>query len=56
MESTGADLHTDAGLREELKHKIQGLSDESIKKLWEAIQGGAFGALRKTGNQVVGFP
>lgn len=56
MESTGADLHTDAGLREELKHKIQGLSDESIKKLWEAIQGGAFGALRETGNQVVGFP
>ena len=56
MKSTGADLHTDAGLREELKHKIQGLSDESMKKLWEAIQGGAFGAPRETGNQVVGFP
>ena len=44
MESTGTDIHTDAGLREELKHQIQGLSDESMKKLWEAIQGGAFGA------------
>lgn len=44
MESTEADLHTDAGLREKLKHQIKGLSDESMKKLWEAIQGGAFGA------------
>ena len=44
MESTGADLHTDASLREELKHQIQGLSDESMKKLWEAIRCGAFGA------------
>ena len=44
MESTEADLHTDAGLREELKHQIKGLSDESMKKLWEVIQCGAFGA------------
>ena len=44
MELTGADLHTDAGLRDELKHQIKGLSDESMKKLWEAIQCGAFGA------------
>lgn len=44
MESTEADLHTDAGLREKLKHQIKGLSDESMKKLWEAIQCGAFGA------------
>lgn len=44
MESTGTDLHTDAGLREELKRQIQGLSDESMKKLWEAIRIGAFGA------------
>ena len=44
MESAGTDLHTDAGLRKELKHQIQELSDESMKKLWEAIQGGAFGA------------
>lgn len=44
MESTEADLHTDAGLREKLKHQIKGLSDESMKKLWEAIQYGAFGA------------
>ena len=29
---------------EELKRQIQELSDESMKKLWEAIQGGAFGA------------
>lgn len=56
MESTEADLHTDAGLREKLKHQIKGLSDESMKKLWEAIQGGAFGAPRETENQVVGFP
>ena len=44
MESTGTDLHTDAGLREKLKHQIKGLSDESMKNLWEAIQCGAFGA------------
>lgn len=44
MESTEADLHTDAGLREKLKHQIKGLSDESMKKLWEAIQCEAFGA------------
>lgn len=50
MESTGADLHTDAGLRNELKHQIKGLSDESMKKLWEAIQCGAFGAPLETGN------
>ena len=50
MESTGADLHTDAGLREKLKHQIQGLSDESMKKLWEAIQCGVFGAPLETGN------
>lgn len=56
MESTEADLHTDAGLREKLKHQIKGLSDESMKKLWDAIQGGAFGASLETGNQVVGFP
>lgn len=55
MESTEADLHTDADLREELKHQIKGLSDESMKKLWEAIQDGAFGAPKETGNQVVGF-
>ena len=56
MESTGADLHTDAGLRKELKHQIKGLSDESMKKLWDAIQGGVFGAPLETGNQVVGSP
>ena len=56
MESTGTDLHTDAGLRKELKRQIQELSDESMKKLWEAIQGGAFGAPLETGNQVVGSP
>lgn len=56
MESTGADLHTDADLREELKHQIQGLSDESMKKLWETIQCGVFGAPQETGHQVVGFP
>lgn len=50
MESTGADLHTDAGLRKELKHQIKGLSDESMKKLWEAIQCGLFGAPLETGN------
>lgn len=50
MESTEADLHTDAGLREELKHQIKGLSDESMKKLWEAIQCGVFGAPLETGN------
>lgn len=56
MKATGADLHTDADLREELKHQIQGLSDESMKKLWETIQCGVFGAPQETGNQVVGFP
>lgn len=50
MESTEADLHTDAGLREKLKHQIKGLSDESMKKLWEAIQCGVFGAPLETGN------
>ena len=50
MESTGADLHTDAGLRDELKHQIKGLSDESMKKLWEAIQCGVFGAPLETGS------
>lgn len=50
MGSTEADLHTDAGLREELKHQIKGLSDESMKKLWEAIQCGVFGAPLETGN------
>lgn len=50
MESTEADLHTDAGLREKLKHQIKGLSDESMKKLWEAIQDGVFGAPLETGN------
>ena len=50
MESTGADLHTDAGLRKELKHQIKGLSDESMKKLWEAIQCGVFGAPLETGS------
>lgn len=55
MELTGADLHTDAGLRDELKHQIKGLSDESMKKLWEAIQCGVFGAPQETGNQVVCF-
>lgn len=50
MESTGADFHTDAGLRDELKHQIKGLSDESMKKLWEAIQCGVFGAPLETGN------
>lgn len=56
MESTGADFHTDAGLRDELKHQIKGLSDESMKKLWEAIQCGVFGAPLEIKNQVVGFP
>ena len=46
----GADLHTDAGLRDELKHQIKGLSDESMKKLWEAIQCGVFGAPLETGS------
>ena len=50
MELTGADLHTDAGLRKELKHQIKGLSDESMKKLWEAIQCGVFGAPLETGS------
>lgn len=50
MESTGADFHTDAGLRDELKHQIKGLPDESMKKLWEAIQCGVFGAPLETGN------
>ena len=50
MESTGADLHTDAGLRKELKHQIKVLSDESMKKLWEAIQCGVFGAPLETGS------
>lgn len=50
MESTEADLHTDAGLREKLKHQIKGLSDESMKKLWEAIQCGVFGAPLETGS------
>lgn len=42
--------------REKLKRQIQGLSDESMKELWAAIQGGAFGAPLETGNQVVGSP
>lgn len=50
MELTGADLHTDAGLRDELKHQIKGLSDESMKKLWETIQCGVFGAPLETGS------
>ena len=44
MKATGTELHPDTEARENLKCQIQGLSDESMKKLWEAIQGGAFGA------------
>lgn len=50
MKPTGTEFHTDASPREELKHQIQGLSDESMRKLWEAIRCGAFGAPQETGS------
>ena len=56
MRQTGMELHPETVEREELKRQIQGLSDESMKKLWDAIQGGAFGAPLETENQVVGSP
>lgn len=56
MKQTGMELHSETVAREKLKRQIQGLSDESMKKLWDAIQGGVFGAPLETGNQVVGSP
>lgn len=55
-ETNGNGTYPETVVREELKRQIQGLSDESMKKLWDAIQGGAFGAPLETGNQVVGSP
>ncbi len=55
-ETNGNRTYPETVAREELKRQIQGLSDESMKKLWDAIQGGAFGAPLETGNQVVGSP
>ena len=55
-ETNGNGIYPETVAREELKRQIQGLSDESMKKLWDAIQGGAFGAPLETGNQVVGSP
>lgn len=55
-EANGNGTYPETVAREELKRQIQGLSDESMKKLWDAIQGGAFGAPMETGNQVVGSP
>ena len=55
-ETNGNGTYPETVAREELKRQIQGLSDESMKKLWDAIQGGAFGAPLETGNQVVGSP
>lgn len=55
-ETNGNGTYPQTVAREELKRQIQGLSNESMKKLWDAIQGGSFGAPLETGNQVVGFP
>lgn len=55
-ETNGNGTYPETVAREELKRQIQGLSDESMKKLWDAIQGGAFGAPLEIGNQVVGSP
>ena len=55
-ETNGNGIYPETVAREELKRQIQGLSDESMKKLWDAIQGGVFGAPLETGNQVVGSP
>lgn len=49
-ETNGNGTYPETVAREELKRQIQGLSDESMKKLWETIQCGVFGAPLETGN------